>query len=376
MKVWNRYKLPKDLVYTYIGRGTQWGNPFVVSEEYTREQSVDAWVKHLAGGLARKEKLFTKMIHDLAGVENIACSCAPLACHGDALAAIWTKIRELDSIPRGIRAWVKENGYPFGPETDGIDHINVYSKGKTSLGRALTNMSDWGFTDPKYGWFRSMEAYWYWNSTGRQHEQLKTLSGFEAKKQGRELAKVPLEGFEDVIRRGLKLRMDQGFPQIKKALCDSTVPLTHYMHYGDDDSVMYTKYDWLVDYLMELRQLYKSTWSKVVIAGSRGFKDYEVLCKAIQDSRFPIHEVVSGKEKSGVDALGELYGRENNCYVSAYPADWDQYGKAAGMIRNAEMAEYADRAIVICVNHSPGSMNMIKEMRKRGKDVYELHIQR
>ena len=56
------------------------------------------------------------------------------------------------------------NGLPkiLKPENDGIDHINVYSKGKTVLGRALSNFSYSRIRIPFLGTFLSVEAFWYW----------------------------------------------------------------------------------------------------------------------------------------------------------------------------------------------------------------------
>lgn len=66
---------------------------------------------------------------------------------------------------------------------DGITHINVYSKGKTELGRLLSNFSH----TPFYGndiLFNSVEGWWQWFTTGKEYDYLKYLYGFKAKKRG------------------------------------------------------------------------------------------------------------------------------------------------------------------------------------------------
>ena len=50
--------------------------------------------------------------------------------------------------------------YPH-PMNDGVDHINVYSKGATELGRFLTNMNNIP-VNTKHGRFQSVEGYWHW----------------------------------------------------------------------------------------------------------------------------------------------------------------------------------------------------------------------
>jgi len=71
----------------------------------------------------------------------------------------------------------------------------------------------------------------------------------------------------------------------------------------------------------------------------------------------------------GVDILGYEWAKDNSKAIIEFPADWS-LGRAAGMIRNNQMAKYADAAIVIH-NNTPGSINMINQMKKLGKPVYE-----
>ena len=57
----------------------------------------------------------------------------------------------------------------INPDNDGIDHINTYSKGKTELGKLLTNFAHTPFVHPKYGEFQSVEGFWYFKKTGYSH---------------------------------------------------------------------------------------------------------------------------------------------------------------------------------------------------------------
>lgn len=108
---------------------------------------------------------------------------------------------------------------------------------------------------------------------------------------------------------------------------------------------------------------------KVVIAGSRDIVDQYVVNEAINESDIKISEIVSGCAR-GVDTLGEIYARDNNIQIVKFPANWKRYGKAAGPMRNSDMAEYADVLIAIWDGKSRGTQNMINEMKKRGKAYY------
>ncbi len=116
---------------------------------------------------------------------------------------------------------------------------------------------------------------------------------------------------------------------------------------------------------------------KVIIAGTRykdkankiPFDDFKLVVEAVERSGFEITEVVCGKA-IGVDLLGEQYATMKGIAVKEMPANWYAYGKPAGMIRNREMAEYADAAVIVWDGVSPGSRNMVNEMIRRKKPYH------
>lgn len=109
---------------------------------------------------------------------------------------------------------------------------------------------------------------------------------------------------------------------------------------------------------------------KVIIAGSRTIRDYREVTKAIEQSGFEITEVVSGGAM-GVDLLGERWARRNGIPVKCFVADWYEYGKSAGPIRNTEMALYADALILVWDGESRGSANMKMNAETVGIKIYE-----
>jgi len=106
---------------------------------------------------------------------------------------------------------------------------------------------------------------------------------------------------------------------------------------------------------------------KVIIAGSRDFNDYEKLVKKCDFYLSNVRdiEIVSGTAR-GADKLGERYAKER-CYpIKEFPANWDEYGKSAGSIRNREMADYADALIAFWDGKSRGTKDMIEAAQKKG----------
>lgn len=105
---------------------------------------------------------------------------------------------------------------------------------------------------------------------------------------------------------------------------------------------------------------------KVIIAGSRDFNDYKYLCETMKKLDFSVSEVVSSGAR-GADLLGERWAKENGIPIKRFDAEWDEYGKAAGFIRNAEMGHYADYLVAFWDGTSPGTADMIRRMRMKRK---------
>ena len=63
----------------YIGRGSKWGNKFIIGRDGDREEVIKKYKKWI---LIKKELLIS--LHELKG-KALGCFCKPLACHGDIL---------------------------------------------------------------------------------------------------------------------------------------------------------------------------------------------------------------------------------------------------------------------------------------------------
>lgn len=112
---------------------------------------------------------------------------------------------------------------------------------------------------------------------------------------------------------------------------------------------------------------------KVIIAGGREFSDYALLCESCDKFLCQKHQthdivVISGTAR-GADTLGERYAHERGYAVEKFPADWNRDGKAAGPIRNAQMAKVADTLIAFWDGQSKGTANMIDQAKTRGLSI-------
>ena len=119
----------------------------------------------------------------------------------------------------------------FNPVLDGVEHINAYSKGRTHLGRLLSNFAHTPFTVPD-GTFASVEAYWYWLGCQDPHrDELMPMHGPEAKRHGRLLRErgggQTLDDFQAHIKTALEAKISQN-STVSDLLAASSVPIVHY----------------------------------------------------------------------------------------------------------------------------------------------------
>lgn len=131
---------------------------------------------------------------------------------------------------------------------------------------------------------------------------------------------------------------------------------------------------------------------KLIIAGSRSISDMKILEKAIAyfDIKVEdIKEIVSGGAY-GSDKLGEFFASNHNIPIKVFPAKWDdlttepiyiktrkdgvKYNALAGFVRNHEMSLYGDKLLALWLDSSPGTENMIEEMKKQNKEVFVYEI--
>ncbi len=112
----------------------------------------------------------------------------------------------------------------------------------------------------------------------------------------------------------------------------------------------------------------------MIVAGGRDVTSYDLVATVIAASEFEITEVVSGCAR-GADRLGEQWARLHQVPVQRFPADWNRYGRSAGVLRNQTMASYADALIAISTG-GPGTANMILEAKRRGLKVHVFNVPR
>lgn len=99
----------------------------------------------------------------------------------------------------------------------------------------------------------------------------------------------------------------------------------------------------------------------LAVVGSRTFSDWNLLNQTLSEfhHKTPISKVVSGGAR-GADSLAEKWAKINNIPVTVFPAQWDKYGRSAGMIRNKLIISASDHCIAFWDGVSRGTKNDIE----------------
>ncbi len=123
---------------------------------------------------------------------------------------------------------------------------------------------------------------------------------------------------------------------------------------------------------------------KLIIAGSRdickyrAFYEFGKWATTNEEIVEQVSELVTGVCPTGPDQVPFLFKDmgliEYAVDIKEFPADWGTHVRAAGPIRNQQMAEYADALVLIWDGNSRGSQNMKYCMKQFDKPVYEIII--
>ena len=110
---------------------------------------------------------------------------------------------------------------------------------------------------------------------------------------------------------------------------------------------------------------------KVIVAGGRDFVERSGDRVRLRNTLLKLGatEVVCGMAR-GADMFGHRVAKEIGLPIAEFPAEWDRFGKRAGMIRNAEMANYADA--LIAFPGGQGTLNMVAEADRRGLPIVKI----
>jgi hypothetical protein len=107
---------------------------------------------------------------------------------------------------------------------------------------------------------------------------------------------------------------------------------------------------------------------RVIVCGSRRWHDRERIEYRLAE--LPGDTTVVHGNAGGADRIAHQEAQKLGLLVEPHPADWETYGKRAGVMRNVLMGELgADLCIAFWDGRSTGTAHMMDEARKRGIPV-------
>ena len=101
---------------------------------------------------------------------------------------------------------------------------------------------------------------------------------------------------------------------------------------------------------------------KLAIVGSRNFTNI-VLDTYISEE---VEEIVSGGAV-GVDFCAAEYAKKKGLRLTEFLPQYGRYGRAAPIVRNKKIVDYADKIIVFWDGSSKGTLSVIQYAQKIGK---------
>ncbi len=86
----------------YIGRGTVFGNPYVIGEHGDRDQVCEQYADRMAYRVSQGDPAMLTALLGLKADSRLVCSCAPLRCHGTEVEHAWRRLAETGLPPKEI----------------------------------------------------------------------------------------------------------------------------------------------------------------------------------------------------------------------------------------------------------------------------------
>ena len=109
---------------------------------------------------------------------------------------------------------------------------------------------------------------------------------------------------------------------------------------------------------------------RLLVCGDRNWSDYGSIVARIRE--LAPERVIEG-EARGADRLARTAAYALGIGVAAFPAQWNTYGRSAGMIRNQQMLDEGKPDMVLAFHDnilsSKGTADMVRRAKQAGLPV-------
>ncbi len=130
-----------------------------------------------------------------------------------------------------------------------------------------------------------------------------------------------------------------------------------------------------------MSELYRESYLnsyRVIVAGSRGFFDYDLMRRELDELFWVSSEFDDGDIKiisgmaDGADSLAIRYADERKLTKILFPANWSKYHRVAGFLRNEDMLSVATHLVVFWDGKSSGTRHLMEIAKDKGIPVWGL----
>ena len=109
----------------------------------------------------------------------------------------------------------------------------------------------------------------------------------------------------------------------------------------------------------------------LAVVGSRNYSDASYIDHCLQAWMVTYGRpctIISGGA-SGVDSVAATWAARNGIPCTVFPANWSQYGKRAGPLRNSQIVAACTHVLAFPTSDSKGTRDTITKARAAGKIV-------
>lgn len=147
----------------------------------------------------------------------------------------------------------QSNESRYGPQTDGVDHINIHLWAKTPLGVMLSSEAECYFNHPTFGPFRSIEGLFHWITHQNVPDTIREAHGTKMAKrfpgyQPRRIGDIRTILIEAHIEKIMQNR------SLITMLQNCTLPFTCYYTNSSGLIIQVYKRAWLIEFFEAFRR--------------------------------------------------------------------------------------------------------------------------
>lgn len=151
-----------------------------------------------------------------------------------------------------------KNNIPLTFGNDGVKYINTYSKGRTELGKMLSNFYHAPIIT-NHGLFHTIEGYWQWLRDPNKNNKFRYMDGITAKRSSKFiLDKCPIDDeFKSNIANAIGIKI-LNTPEIYELCSSNELPFEHYYTTDEGGILALSPKDyWFLDAIEEAAALTK-----------------------------------------------------------------------------------------------------------------------